>query len=571
MLIGKDFGPYLVDKELGSGAMGTVVRAKHKKSGNRVAIKLMSLALGSSDAATSRFVREVSILKQLDHPNIVKYLGSGKYHGSPFYIMEYAEGESLDHILHRRTRLPWEEVVSLGMDLCAALEHAHGKGIIHRDLKPSNLMILKNGVVKLTDFGIAKDTDVTALTAANSTVGTAAYMSPEQCRGVRDISHKTDLYSMGIMFYELLTGRKPFVGETAMEVFLQHANKTDYKTPGQIVMEIPIWLDTLVCQLMEKEQAKRPLNAKAVADSLRLIKEKIEIQRSAGVEAATKRRADRTSGDKKLDEEDKTAARVMLGKKKRKKETPFYARGWFTITALSLIALAMMTFIYFVFLRTPGAESLYSQAEALLKTDGKAARDGPVALFLQSYPKHDKAPQVQAWADQYDFEMRDRQMKNRRNSRLRLNVEEEEEKLALAALEEEDKGKLDAAAKHWKELSTRKGNADANLHAWGLVGERYGQELRKVEERYADLRKRVLLERASKIEAKASDDPEKSALDAVRDEIAAEKADTPETAKEHVTLAKERWDVLQTGAASDERRPWYLLAAKRKYELLQKR
>src|SRR5205823_11849827 len=179
--------------------------------------------------------------KQLDHPNIVKYKGSGRYHKAPFYIMEYVEGESLDHILHRRSRLPWEEVIDVGVHLCAALQHAHDKGIIHRDLKPSNLMILKDGTVKLTDFGIAKDADVTALTAANSTVGTAAYMSPEQCRGVRDITLKTDLYSMGIMFYELLTGRKPFLGETAMEVFLQHANKTDFRRPAQMVMEVPIW------------------------------------------------------------------------------------------------------------------------------------------------------------------------------------------------------------------------------------------------------------------------------------------------------------------------------------------
>src|SRR5882724_3066913 len=188
MLVGKELGPYTVDKELGSGAMGTVYRGKHKTSGERVAVKLMSPSLGSSDQARLRFIRELDILKQLNHPNIVKYKGSGRYHGSPFYIMEYVEGESLDHILHRRTRLPWQEVIELGIHLCAGLQHAHDKGIIHRDLKPSNLMILKDGVAKLTDFGIAKDTDVTALTAANSTVGTAAYMSPEQCRGVRDIS-----------------------------------------------------------------------------------------------------------------------------------------------------------------------------------------------------------------------------------------------------------------------------------------------------------------------------------------------------------------------------------------------
>src|SRR5205823_9638020 len=180
----------------------------------------------------------------------------------------------------------WEEVIELGTQLCNALQHAHDKGIIHRDLKPSNVMVLRDGTMKLTDFGIAKDTDVTALTAANSTVGTAAYMSPEQCRGTRDITLKTDLYSMGIMFYELLTGRKPFTGETAMEVFLQHANKTEYKTPAEIVMEVPIWLDTLVCQLMEKDPGKRPFSATAVADALRLIKEQIEVQRSAGIEAA---------------------------------------------------------------------------------------------------------------------------------------------------------------------------------------------------------------------------------------------------------------------------------------------
>src|SRR5262245_37367998 len=104
MLIGKEFGPYVVDKELGSGAMGTVVRAKHRKSHERLAIKLMSLALGSNDAALNRFKLEVAILKQLDHPNIVHYIGSGRYHGSPFYIMEYVEGESLDRILARRGR-----------------------------------------------------------------------------------------------------------------------------------------------------------------------------------------------------------------------------------------------------------------------------------------------------------------------------------------------------------------------------------------------------------------------------------------------------------------------------------
>jgi serine/threonine-protein kinase len=292
MLIGKELGPYLVDKELGSGTMGTVFRAQNRRTGERVAIKLMLQTLGTDEAALARFVREVAIIKQLDHPNIVRYKGSGRYLKAPFYIMEYVEGESLDRILGRRTRLPWEEVANIGIDLCAALQYAHDKGILHRDLKPSNLMILADGLIKLTDFGIAKDTALTALTGVNSTVGTAAYMSPEQCRGLRDISPKTDLYSMGVMFYELLTGRKPFVGKTTMEVFLQHANKTDYKRPAEIVLGVPLWLNTLVDQLMEKEPAKRPHSAKAVAESLQLIKRKIETQRGASVDPATTRRID---------------------------------------------------------------------------------------------------------------------------------------------------------------------------------------------------------------------------------------------------------------------------------------
>src|SRR5207244_2745486 len=135
--------------------------------------------------------------------------------------MDYVQGESLDKTLARRDRFSWEEVVTLGQQLCSALQHAHDKGVIHRDLKPSNLMVLADGTLKLTDFGIAKDLDVTALTEAHCTVGTASYMSPEQCRG-QALTHKSDIYSLGIVFYELLTGKKPFVSENVMDMFMMH-------------------------------------------------------------------------------------------------------------------------------------------------------------------------------------------------------------------------------------------------------------------------------------------------------------------------------------------------------------
>src|SRR5919197_5571507 len=159
--------------------------------------------------------------------------------------MEYVEGESLDRVMARRGRMSWEEVVALGQQLCAALQHAHERGIIHRDLKPSNLMILKDGTVKLTDFGIAKDTDVTALTGANSTIGTAAYMSPEQCKGERSLTPKSDLYSLGVMFFELLTGKKPFVADSTVEMFLKHVHEQPPR-PGKLVPELPAKLEALL-------------------------------------------------------------------------------------------------------------------------------------------------------------------------------------------------------------------------------------------------------------------------------------------------------------------------------------
>src|SRR5258705_61237 len=125
MLLGKQLGPYKIEKELGSGAMGSVFRGRHVDTDERVAIKIIALGLVSNENAKRRFQREVDILRQLDHPNIARIIRSGRYHDTPLYVMEYLEGESLDKVLARRNRLTWEEVVTLGAQLCAALQHAH--------------------------------------------------------------------------------------------------------------------------------------------------------------------------------------------------------------------------------------------------------------------------------------------------------------------------------------------------------------------------------------------------------------------------------------------------------------
>ncbi|MER3442439.1 MAG: hypothetical protein C4296_13890 [Gemmataceae bacterium] len=288
MVVGQRIGPFHIERELGSGAMGAVYLARYEKSDALVALKVITPALGNNPKVLARFEREAAILRKLRHPHIVRLLATGRHQRSPFYAMEYIEGESLDQVLRRRGRIPWEEVVRWGKQIASALHHAHANGVIHRDIKPSNIMITRQGDAKVTDFGIAKDLDDTALTSANCAVGTAAYMSPEQCRGERNLTARSDIYSLGVVFYELLTGRKPFQADNAMEMFLQHCQGT-FERPSRLVMDIPAWLDTLVCQMLEKEPHKRPVDAAMVERALEEVQEKVEALRSAGLEAVAQK------------------------------------------------------------------------------------------------------------------------------------------------------------------------------------------------------------------------------------------------------------------------------------------
>ena len=163
-------------------------------------MKIVHGELAQKGKVFDRFEREAEILKQFRHPNIVRWLAWGRFKGTSYFAMEYVEGVTLERVLQERGELPWREVVDLTIQLCDALQYAHDKSVIHRDLKPSNLMITADGKLKLTDFGIAKDLErTTQLTAPGRTLGTAAYMAPEQIRGTPAVSHKTDLYALGVL------------------------------------------------------------------------------------------------------------------------------------------------------------------------------------------------------------------------------------------------------------------------------------------------------------------------------------------------------------------------------------
>lgn len=558
---GAQIGPFVIERDIGAGAMGAVYRGLYPKTGQKVAIKIMLPGAAENKSTAERFRREIEILKQFAHPNIVRIVGDGKHQGQRFYAMEYIQGESLDRVLSRRGRISWEEVVQYGQQLCAALQHAHSKGVVHRDLKPSNLMLLPDGTLKLTDFGIAKDLDVTQLTEANCTVGTASYMSPEQCKGERDLSQKSDLYSLGVVFYELLTGRKPFVAENVMDMFMLHVKGVPER-PSRLV-DVPKWLDILIMQLLEKKPDQRPRDAAMVGQALADVLEKVEAGHSAGVEAIKSRKP----GEDR-DENDREAALALSGKKKKKgKKKPtllWYQRAWVKVVALLVPLLGIAVALWLVF-RPPSADKLYERIE---KRMVKAGNDPaqlenvkPALLeYLRLHGKNDdeRTRQVRAWNDWVGLTLAEVSLRKTAETVKKdvikiekMDALEPAERLAVEAVLAEDKGNLDEATKKWEELKQQYGS---NGGVWLLVAERrlngqYPEVAALLKELDAELKK---LARLGK-EPELTDEAKKRAFLAFRAENL---GDTFE--------ARSRWNALKADMEKrPEQRTWFLLAASR--------
>ena len=458
MLAGQEFGPFLIEKELGSGAMGAVYLARYIKNNHRVAIKIMSSSINSnaSSSLVARFEREAEILKHLNNPNIVRLFGIGKFKGMRYYAMEVIDGETLEAILLRKGSFSWDETIELGKQICNALQHAHDNGVVHRDIKLSNLMVTKQGVLKLTDFGIAKDLDGTLLTGANCAIGTAAYMSPEQCRGESTITGKSDLYSLGVVLFELLTGKRPFRGNNAVELFLHHV-QTKPEKPSRINFEIPKFLDTLILHLLEKDPDDRPPSASVVAKILEEIRVKILAQTSVGEDLA-KSYADGT-GLTKTSERKK--ARKLLARIGKKEEgTPWFKSCLFVSIMMLAVIFAFIWTMYEIF-RTPSAKSLIASAEKLIKTNSRdEARDGPIADYLKYYPdlNDEGAKKIKSLADEIDVEQCEallRQYLKITAKNFKFGAQDEAEEKAFEAITLEILGKFDEADKAWAAIAEK--------------------------------------------------------------------------------------------------------------------
>jgi serine/threonine protein kinase len=247
---------YRIEHELGQGGMATVYLAEDLKHHRKVAIKVLREDLAATMGA-SRFLREIEIAAQLQHPNILPLLDSGDADGLLYYVMPYVAGRSLRERVAREGELPIPEAARLIAEVADALAHAHAQGVVHRDIKPDNVMLSGRHAL-VTDFGVAKAVsdaaDRRTLTTLGMAIGTPAYMSPEQAAADPHIDQRSDIYAVGAMAYELLTGRPPFVGETAQQLLAAHWAE-EPAPPSTLRPSVPAALDAGVMRCLEKQLA----------------------------------------------------------------------------------------------------------------------------------------------------------------------------------------------------------------------------------------------------------------------------------------------------------------------------
>lgn len=269
--------PFELEAQIGSGGMGVVYRARFVKNDRRVALKLLPEGVASNATIVARFERELEILKDLRHPHIVHCFGGTCEGSRRFYAMELVEGGTIESVLKEQGRINGSRTIEYALELCSALAYAHAQGVIHRDIKPGNLLLTKDGKIKLGDFGLALMAASNKLTAAGKTMGTLFYMAPEQIRGRPPISHKTDLYAMGCVLFEMLTGNPPFVGNSPGEILHQHIHVEAPKV-RTIVKDCPEVLESVIFDLMQKDPGDRPADAWVVARRLKGIEQSVTVR-----------------------------------------------------------------------------------------------------------------------------------------------------------------------------------------------------------------------------------------------------------------------------------------------------
>jgi serine/threonine protein kinase/tetratricopeptide (TPR) repeat protein len=274
LTIGSTFaGRYQIIEELGKGGMGSVYKVLDQELGEKVALKLLKPEIASDDLMIERFRNELKFARKITHKYVCRMFHLSTHENTPYITMEYVSGEDLKNTLRRVGHLGTGKAVYIAKQVCEGLAEAHKLGVVHRDLKPQNIMIDKKGHTHIMDFGIARSLKAKGVTTAGMMIGTPDYMSPEQVEGI-EVDHRADIYAMGVILYEMLTGDLPFEGKTPLSVAVKHKTEIP-REPKEFNPHIPDALNQLVMKCLEKKREKRFQNTAEILDELTGIEKEI--------------------------------------------------------------------------------------------------------------------------------------------------------------------------------------------------------------------------------------------------------------------------------------------------------
>ena len=321
-------GRYAIIERVGTGGMAEVYRARDELLGREVAVKVLSERFSRDRSFVERFRREAQAAANLNHPNIVSLFDYGSDDGTYFIVMEFIDGSSLSDIVHREGALMPERAAEIASDVAKALERAHAQGLVHRDIKSGNIMITRTGQTKVTDFGIARavgrDGEQT-MTQTGMVIGTAAYLSPEQAQG-NPVDGRSDVYSLGVVLFEMLTGRTPFSGDSALSIAYKHVRE-DARPPSELNRDVSPQLDAITLKALAKNPDNRYSTAAEMSEDLQRFMHGQKVQ-------ATPLLGDRTAVMGRG-----TGTQVLPPTEVGPPEAPPRRAGWYVVIAILALAL----------------------------------------------------------------------------------------------------------------------------------------------------------------------------------------------------------------------------------------